>query len=1190
MSETTTLTHRSRLQQQEELESRCDGRKRILLVEGDGFTRLVLLLRLRLAGFSVDFTSNGILGLGKLRNSHPDMLLLDLKLCGLSGLELIKAARDEAGFGERPIFVYTHAERMNRATRKEIGLFATKVFDKKSVTREEVVQFFANTFPTHRPRQEQQPDRPRSRVAERTAAAPAVEVANETVAVPAGAIEELIAGVRQKSDLLARCSQTGYRAKHGIELHSRVCSLASCAEAAGLPNLARHANALERFLGQLGKDRQAYTDAALNPITRAVEVMSRMSFKPTGKTKVLSRFTAVLIDEWPPSGKALKEALQKEGFDSIYFEAPEKAREHLGQNATQLIVANVPLPEAHGLSLNDIRQMPLHAKTPLLVGPEPTIKRSLAEDLPTNAAQLQTEPMLMAQLVLSALNEVQSPGPSSGSSNPAVSAPRVAQPVHRAAAVLTPALDDGFELFAPSASKTQAAPPMVSTGGHKAPAHVQAASWAAAQSLPADTALEQQGEVQRAAAAAPAQPERPAHELFTVADIPEGPFFRVKPAARKADNSAEVVPTLPVAPTEFTQADERAVEVVPLSNLQPAPEEQPEPEHIPQDQVTEVVWKRAAAPNTSSRETNASAPEFQQNQAAEVETSTAAIPNHGEVMNNQLEAAPAEYVQSQDGGGAAGQSNSRPDLATRVCEAEMALYHAQSQIERRDKMIEALQKQLAEGSAGQGQNGNGSSPTPAQQKAEARCAELEQELASLRQAFEDFNGDFGQQQQTATETGKQVQELETQLNQKTAELQNHQAEHARVEAELRTQLAQANAAGEQDDNARQQAQARCAQLEQEVNLLRQAREELTSKLAQEQKASADIVARVKELENQAASAVPGDSEQQLHQYVAALARATAELARERGERQRCEQRAAELNARLQTLHEDFRRTLQAQHQDLARIAELEEQQRQTTKTLEQRTAELEQQQDERRLAEEQLQKAKELNVQLRKDAAFFEEANRKFDGARQELQNKLEASLAAAREHQTRLQQEQAERQRLSDNLEATQRELQTQTRHGESLEQELQNARASLQETEAHLQKETAERQRLSEALQSLQRNDHAGSERDLEFSKLRAALQHEQVERKRQESQLAHLRHNALDSAQAARALRTSMRRQIREPVDNLIQSTRSLLELEMTEAQKKLAESVLQDVLLVQTRLREPELAQDAPADQAAEGAVS
>src|SRR6516162_10207927 len=121
-------------------EPRANGRKRILLVEGDGFTRLVLLLRLRLAGFAVDFTSNGILGLGKLRSCRPDILLVELKLCGLSGLDLIKAARAEPSFGNRPIYVFTHVDRMGRTARKELLLLATKVFDKSTMSREELVQ------------------------------------------------------------------------------------------------------------------------------------------------------------------------------------------------------------------------------------------------------------------------------------------------------------------------------------------------------------------------------------------------------------------------------------------------------------------------------------------------------------------------------------------------------------------------------------------------------------------------------------------------------------------------------------------------------------------------------------------------------------------------------------------------------------------------------------------------------------------------------------------------------------------------------------------------------------------------------------------------------------------------------------------------------------------------------------------
>jgi chromosome segregation ATPase len=446
---------------------------------------------------------------------------------------------------------------------------------------------------------------------------------------------------------------------------------------------------------------------------------------------------------------------------------------------------------------------------------------------------------------------------------------------------------------------------------------------------------------------------------------------------------------------------------------------------------------------------------------------------------------------------------------------------------------------------------------------------LEEEVVALRQAFEGLNGGFSDQQNGTAEATKQLQELEQRLAQNAAELEKAKEEHRHAEAELRQQL---EAAG----TARQEADARSAKLEQELESLRKAQAELQAQKAQEKTAQT----KPADAPSSSVEAWPGASanelEQQVRQGVAALAKATAELAKERGERQRSQQRVAELNGRLQALHDDLSRTLHAQRDDLARLSALEEQHRQATQSLERGTADLEQHQAERRLVEEQLQKAKESNLQMRKDLAFYEEANKKSGGTRQELQNRLEASLSAAREGEARLQQETAERQRLTASLEEARRELQTQSRKRETLEQELQNDQNALKERDAKLAEEAAERQRLTEQLDSLHRGFQNGSERDLEFSKVQSALQLEQVERKRQETQLARTRQRALDAAHSARALRTSLRRQIREPVDNLAQSARSLLEMEMSDAQKQLAEAVLQDVLLVQTRLRDPGLA--------------
>jgi DNA-binding response OmpR family regulator len=1039
-------------------------RKRILLVEGDGFTRLVLLLRLRLAGFAVDFTSNGVLGLGKLRNCHPDVLLVDLKLCGLSGLELIKAARTDAAFGNRPIYVFTRADQMNRATRKEIPKLDVKLFDKRTTSREDLVQLFAATFLAPEPSEKRTP-------ASKPAVSP-TEVLNEML-LPA-AINEIIAGVREQTKVVVTSKDARTRLASCGELLSRVSSLGSCAEAAGLPDLNRQAKALENFLNQLCNDKQGYSDAGLNTMTRAVDLMRVLAPVSGARKQNLSEFSAVIVDEAPSSNNAIKQALLKAGFNPTTFNNPSSAYKHLATNSTDLVVANILLPEAHGLTLADIRKLPLQAKTPVIFVPESSVLDRPSGGLPPSEPRLDTDKLLLKELIVRALNAVQSTG------MPAPASPALASPAAVAGAQSNSPLEDGFEMFAvpnrPNQDRSMQAP--------------AAPEWTYAKVASPPSHLPP----------AMPEPDEPAEPVtfFNPASLPTESRPEAEPGAADTQIPEEIFMRMPATPIDQPQTVDQPVEALQPTDLQLESAEQTKPEQTIEDLIAEAE-RLAAAENNAGEATTA---EVQPQEIQAPPTEEFAITPQDQEQNaeNQLPAdqdgyAPAaEYVQPgeqvQESKAMENEKNGREELMARICAAEMELY-------RKNQDIEALQAQL-------------------------------EELAADKMP-----------------AGRQSQ----------VETPNHAAQN--------------------------EAQARCTALEQEIAQLRKAGEELKNQLAQEQQAAAELRARLNVTRPQVEAVEGGteaqiaDLEQQVRQGVAALTRATADLAKERGERQRSEQRTAELNARLQELHKDFSRTLQAQHDELQRTRGLEEQLRQTEQNLERRNADVEQQQAERLLAEEQLHKAKELNAQFRKNLAFFEEANKNAERTRQELQAKLEANLDATLEKER----EGAEGQRLAEAQSEMQRELQEQIQRREKLEKELQANIEALHKAEAKLQKETAERQRLAEALEAAQLSLRDRSERsELEFSNLQSALQLEQVERNRQEAQLARVRHSSVDSIRAARALRSSLRRQIREPIDNLYNSARGLLELEMGEQQKKLAEAVLQDVLLVHARLREPELAQD------------
>ena len=69
---------------------------RILLIEDDPSIREVTAIGLRAAGFEVDTAPDGVAGVEKWRKAQPDLVLLDVMLPRMDGLEVAREIRREA--------------------------------------------------------------------------------------------------------------------------------------------------------------------------------------------------------------------------------------------------------------------------------------------------------------------------------------------------------------------------------------------------------------------------------------------------------------------------------------------------------------------------------------------------------------------------------------------------------------------------------------------------------------------------------------------------------------------------------------------------------------------------------------------------------------------------------------------------------------------------------------------------------------------------------------------------------------------------------------------------------------------------------------------------------------------------------------------------------------------------------------
>jgi CheY-like chemotaxis protein len=125
---------------------------RILLVDDDAAERLHVTARLEEVGYEVTAASSGSEGLARLRDGQFDAVVLDLVMPGLSGLEVLRAARTDERLASLP-FVVLSALYITRSERAVLGPAVASVVRKGDATADELLQALdralAPAGPTH---------------------------------------------------------------------------------------------------------------------------------------------------------------------------------------------------------------------------------------------------------------------------------------------------------------------------------------------------------------------------------------------------------------------------------------------------------------------------------------------------------------------------------------------------------------------------------------------------------------------------------------------------------------------------------------------------------------------------------------------------------------------------------------------------------------------------------------------------------------------------------------------------------------------------------------------------------------------------------------------------------------------------------------------------------------------------------
>jgi len=87
------------------------GQKKVLLVEDDRFLRRACEKSLRQQGFDVTTAADGAEGLDAVRRDMPDVVLLDLLMPKVSGIEVLRALKADQSTRDLPVIVLSNSSR-----------------------------------------------------------------------------------------------------------------------------------------------------------------------------------------------------------------------------------------------------------------------------------------------------------------------------------------------------------------------------------------------------------------------------------------------------------------------------------------------------------------------------------------------------------------------------------------------------------------------------------------------------------------------------------------------------------------------------------------------------------------------------------------------------------------------------------------------------------------------------------------------------------------------------------------------------------------------------------------------------------------------------------------------------------------------------------------------------------------------
>jgi CheY-like chemotaxis protein len=367
--------------------------KTVLIVEDDAIIARIYQGLLRKDGYQTHVASDGAIANEFLKETRPDLILLDLMLPKKNGVQVLKEIRASAELSTIPVLVFSNGY-MGDLMRDALRAGATHCFAKAQTPPRKVVEAIRSYL-------------------ELSTTQPAIPAEAPRAALPdrmPGNHAQAVRKMRAALKALTKREPQSNGATHLSELGELFAECGS-AGPAELEGVAQTARALQALTNELRTQTATLEFSSLRTLAQGVDCLDTLLARAAQGQRTAPKTSMVLVlDGDAASRQLVSSSLERAGLRPFEAHDSKMALQVLFTNSFDLVLLNADMPEVNSIEVcKQVRDSEKNKTTPVVFVTGPTNLEGRASSIMSGAEDVLRKPFSPAELAVKALLYILTP-------------------------------------------------------------------------------------------------------------------------------------------------------------------------------------------------------------------------------------------------------------------------------------------------------------------------------------------------------------------------------------------------------------------------------------------------------------------------------------------------------------------------------------------------------------------------------------------------------------------------------------------------------------------------------------------------------------------------------------------------------------------------------------------------------------